>query len=146
MNMDFKFSGNVFKNTTEDHQRLYGDKYEPGKNYPEFTGVVEVPLSQITDFCEYVVWAQQSDELKVNDYLKEKVVPIKVSGWAKDAKSGKKFLSLSYSPDYKTKNQAAEAKDAHEIQQHQKKLDAEPQAVQKSAESLAKATDGDVIF
>lgn len=143
--MDFKLSGNVFKNTAEDHQRLYGDKYDAGKNYPEFTGTAEVPLSQVTAFCEYFIFGQGA-ELKTNDYLSEKVIPIKISGWAKDSKSGKKFLSLSFSPDYKTKTQAEQAKDAHEIQKHQEKLDAQPEPVQKAAESLASATDGDVIF
>ena len=143
--MDFKLSGNVFKNTEEDHRRLYGDKYDAGKKYPEFTGSVEVPLSQLREVCEYLIWAEKA-ELKVNDYLNEKVIPIKVSGWAKDSKSGKKFLSLSFGPDYKTKTQAAEAKDTYEIQEHQDKIDSQPEQVQKSAESLAKATDGDVIF
>ncbi len=143
--MDFKLGAAVFKNSDEDHRRLYGDKYDAGKKYPEFTGTAEVPLSQVTAFCEYFIWSQGA-ELKTNDYMEEQVIPIKISGWAKESKSGKKFLSLSLSPDYKTKTQAEQAKDAHEIQQHQEKLDAQPQQVQEAAESLASATDGDVIF
>ena len=27
--MEFKFNSNIFKNSPEDQQRLYGDKYDP---------------------------------------------------------------------------------------------------------------------
>ena len=29
--MEFKFNSSIFKNSPEDQQRLYGDKYDPGK-------------------------------------------------------------------------------------------------------------------
>ena len=41
--MEFKFNSNIFKNSTEDQQRLYGDKYDPDKNYPVFTGTASIP-------------------------------------------------------------------------------------------------------
>tara|TARA_B100000085_G_C18471567_1_gene483315 strand:- start:246 stop:683 length:438 start_codon:yes stop_codon:yes gene_type:complete len=137
MTMDFKFSSNIFKNTSEDLQRLYGDKYDPNKNYPNFTGTMVIPRSQLTILVQYLHWALRT-ELKTDDYLQDVVIPVKVSGWQKESKNGKKFLSLSYSPDYKTKMSAIEAKEASELAANQ------PTAEQ-AATNLAGATAGTVV-
>ena len=95
------------------------------------------------DLVEYLHWALRT-ELKTDSYLDDVVIPIKISGWQKESKSGKKFLSLSYTPDYKTLMAAREAKeaaelaDAQEIMQHQQNLD-------KAAASLAQGTAGSVV-
>ena len=52
-----------------------------------------------------------SHELKLTA-IWDDVVPVKISGWQKESKSGKKFLSLAYSPDYKTLMASREAKEA----------------------------------
>jgi len=141
--MEFKFSSTIFKNSTEDHQRLYGDKYDPNKMYPNFTGTVLIPKGQLQDLVDYLHWAVRT-ELKHDGYIKDDVVPLKISGWQKESQSGKKFLSLSYTPDYKTlmaakeKREAAELTDAQEIMQHQQTLD-------KAAASLAQGTAGSVV-
>jgi len=141
--MDFKFSSNIFKNSPEDQQRLYGDKYDPNKNYPVFTGTASIPKSQLAELVEYLHWALRT-ELKTDSYLDDVVVPIKISGWQKESKAGKKFLSLAYSPDYKTMlaardaKEAAELADTQEIQAHQESLD-------KAAASLAQGTAGTVV-
>lgn len=141
--MEFKFNSNIFKNSAEDQQRLYGDNYDPGKNYPAFTGTAGIPKSQLQDLVQYLHWALRT-ELKRDDYLNDEIVPIKISGWQKESKSGKKFLSLAYSPDYKTLKAAQDAKEAveladtQEIMQHQQSLD-------KAAASLAKGTAGTVV-
>lgn len=142
--MDFKFNSAVFKNSVEDQKRLYGDKYDPGKNYPNFTGTVSVPKGQLMQLVQYLHWALRTDELKHDDYIDDVVVPIKVSGWAKDSKSGKKFLSLQYTPDYKTMIAAQDAKEAHEIAQHQESID-QKQSLDDSAASLAQGTAGTVV-
>ena len=141
--MEFKFNSNIFKNSPEDQQRLYGDKYDPNKNYPIFTGTASIPKTQLSAFVEYLHWALRT-ELKTDSYLDDLVIPIKISGWQKESKSGKKFLSLAYAPDYKTMNAAREAKEAaeltesQEIAQHQQSLD-------KAAASLAQGTAGTVV-
>lgn len=142
--MDFKFSSSVFKNSAEDQKRLYGDKYDPDKNYPNFTGNLTIPKGQLLQLVQYLHWALRTDVLKHDDYVDDVVVPIKVSGWAKDSKSGKKFLSLQYTPDYKTMMAAKEAKEAHEIAQHQQSID-EKQSVDDAAASLAQGTAGTVV-
>ena len=136
--MEFKFNSSIFKNTPEDQQRLYGDKYDPNKNYPVFTGSVSIPKGQIPEFVEYLHWALRT-KLKADSYLNDVVIPIKVSGWQKEAKSsGKKFLSLSYEPDYKTMMAAKEAQEASQSAASQ------PTA-QDAAASLAKSTGGSVV-
>lgn len=141
--MEFKFNSNIFKNSPEDQQRLYGDKYDPNKNYPVFTGTASIPKKELAALVEYLHWALRT-ELKTDSYLDDVVVPVKISGWQKESKSGKKFLSLAYSPDYKTMMAAREAKesaeltDTQEIMQHQQNLD-------KAAASLAQGTAGSVV-
>lgn len=141
--MEFKFNSNIFKNSPEDQQRLYGDKYDPNKNYPAFTGTASIPKKELAALVEYLHWALRT-ELKTDSYLDDVVVPVKISGWQKESKSGKKFLSLAYSPDYKTMiaardaKEAAELTDAQEIAQHQQSLD-------KAAASLAQGTAGTVV-
>ena len=135
--MEFKFNSNIFKNSPEDQQRLYGDKYDPNKNYPVFTGTASIPKSQLPALVEYLHYALRT-ELKTDSYLDEVVIPVKISGWQKESKSGKKFLSLAYSPDYKTMLAAQEAKEASE-------LAAPAQTSQDAAASLAKSTGGAVV-
>ena len=141
--MEFKFNSNIFKNSPEDQQRLYGDKYDPNKNYPVFTGTASIPKKELAALVEYLHWALRT-ELKTDSYLGDVVVPVKISGWQKESKSGKKFLSLAYSPDYKTMvaardaKEAAELADTQEIMQHQQSLD-------KAAASLAQGTAGTVV-
>ena len=135
--MEFKFNSNIFKNSPEDQQRLYGDKYDPNKNYPVFTGTASIPKSQLPALVEYLHWALRT-ELKTDSYLDDVVVPVKISGWQKESKSGKKFLSLAYSPDYKTMTAAQEAKQASETSSPAGSVDV-------AAASLAEGTAGTVL-
>ena len=135
--MEFKFNSSIFKNSSEDQQRLYGDKYDPNKNYPVFTGTASIPKKELAGLVEYLHWALRT-ELKTDSYLDDVVVPVKISGWQKESKSGKKFLSLAYSPDYKTMMAAREAKESSEIAEHQGSID-------KAAASLAQGTAGSVV-
>ena len=136
--MEFKFNSNIFKNSPEDQQRLYGDKYDPNKNYPVFTGTANIPRKELAAFVEYLHWALRT-ELKTDSYLGDDVVPVKISGWQKESKSGKKFLSLAYSPDYKTLMASREAKEAAEIPSPTVSVDA-------AAANLAQGTAGTVVI
>ena len=49
--MEFKFSSSIFKNSPEDLQRLYGDKFDPNKNYPNFTGTLGIPVGSSLEVC-----------------------------------------------------------------------------------------------
>ena len=135
--MEFKLNASVFKNTPEDQKRLYGDNYDPNKNYPAFSGTLPIPRSQILSLVEHLQYAVRT-ELKHDEYLGEKFVPIQVYGWTKESKTRKKYLSLQYTPDYKTLMAAREAKEASE-------LAASAPTVQDAAASLAKSTGGSVV-
>ena len=137
--MDFKFKSTVFQNTAEDHKRLYGDRYDPNKPYPQLSGTISIPKGQLSDFVEYLHWAIRT-ELKNDSYLNDLVIPIKISGWQKKSdRTGKKFLSLDYTPDYKTLMAAREAKESAEIPAGTVSIDA-------SAANLAQATEGSVVI
>ena len=135
--MEFKFNSNIFKNSPEDQQRLYGDKYDPNKSYPVFTGTASIPKKDLPAFVEYLHWALRT-ELKTDSYLNDVVIPIKISGWQKESKSGKKFLSLEYKPDYKTMMAAQEVKEASQSALSE-------QNTEDAAASLAKGTAGTVV-
>ena len=135
--MEFKFNSSIFKNSPEDQQRLYKDKYDPNKNYPVFTGTASIPKKDLPAFVEYLHWALRT-ELKTDSYLNDVVIPIKISGWQKESKSGKKFLSLEYKPDYKTMMAAQEVKEASQSALSE-------QNTEDAAASLAKGTAGTVV-
>jgi len=136
--MDFKFKSNIFKNSVEDQKRIYKENYDASKDYPAFTGTLTIPKSQITDFVEYLHWALRT-ELKRDDYIDDVVLPVKISGWQKESKNGKAFLSLTYQPDYKTKVAAQEAKEAFAA------VAAPEPTAESSAANLAEATAGAVV-
>ena len=137
--MNFKFNGNVFKNTAEDHARIYGENYDPSKNYPGFTGTIEIPKGQLQEFVTYLHYACQT-QLKHSDYLNDDVVPVKMSGWAKTSANGKSYLSLQFAPDYKTQKAAEEAQQAEAA-----KATPTPSPVDQGAQAIAAATGGQVV-
>jgi hypothetical protein len=114
--MTFSVNGALFKQSEADWQKRMGDKFQAGKNYPEFDGVLNVPADQAYALAQYLMNADPQGD--------RNEIPVRLSGWAKTANSGVKYLSVVAKPDWKTQ-QAIEAKDA--------------------AESLAKATDGAVV-
>ena len=135
--MEFKFKSNIFKNTAEDHKRLYKEKYDPNKNYPHMTGTLSIPKSQLPMLVEYLHYALRSDALETDDYLNEVVVPVKISGYQQESKKGKKYLALSYEPNYKVMMAAKEAKEANQ----------QPagDSVDQGAANLAESTAGQVV-
>ena len=103
-----------------------------------------MPLSQLEEFVQYLHWAART-ELQSDSYMNEKIIPVKISGWTKDS-NGKKFLSLSFEPHYKTNMAAEEAKQAQgpagtiSLQEQQP-----AQTADTAAASLAQGTAGTVV-
>jgi hypothetical protein len=117
--MSFSVNGALFKQSAADWQKRMGEKYEAGKNYPEFDGVLNVPADQAYALAQYLMNAQPQGE--------RQEIPVRLSGWAKTASSGVKYLSIVAKPDYKV----------------QKAID-EAAAAGNAAKSLAQATGGTV--
>jgi len=136
--MEFKFKSNVFKNTAEDHKRLYGEKYDASKPYPQLSGTLSIPRSQLPMLVEYLHFALRTDAVQMDDYVKEIVVPLKISGYQnKSEKTGTSYLALTYEPDYKVLKAAKEAKEANQ----------QPagDSVDQGAANLAESTAGQVV-
>ena len=127
--MDFKFKAKLFKS-------------DPARNvnnnpkYPKYGGTIEMPLSKLQDLVEYLHWAAKTD-LKYDDFLKDHVVPVKISGW-NGGNENRTWVDLTFEPGYTTKIAAQEAKQASEL------ASSEPTA-ESSAANLAEATAGAVV-
>ena len=117
--MSFNVNGALFKQSAADWQKRMGEKYEAGKNYPEFDGVLNVPADQAYALAQYLMNAQPQGE--------RQEIPVRLSGWAKTASSGVKYLSIVAKPDYKVQKAIEEAA-----------------AAGNAAKSLAQATGGTV--
>ena len=91
--MTFKANGALFKNTPEKLQERFKDRYDPSRNYPAFDGVFSVKEDDRMAFASYIMNASPNDRGEI---------PIKISGWTKQAASGQNYLSLAFEPDYKT--------------------------------------------
>ena len=50
--MDFKLPLAVFSQTEEDHKKRYKENYDSSKNYPKYSGVMQITESDIIKLCE----------------------------------------------------------------------------------------------
>jgi hypothetical protein len=117
--MTFKSKGAIFKNTPEKLQQRLGDRYDAGKKYPDVDGVFGIKEEDRMAFASYIMNATPNDKGEI---------PVRITGYNNTSQSGTKYLGLSIEPDYKT----------------QKVID-EKLAAAGAAQSLAKATDGEVV-
>ena len=144
--MEFKFSSAIFKNEPADNRNNT-------PNFPTHGGILKMPLSQLEEFVQYLHWAART-ELQYDEFLKEKFIPVKVSGWAPkpepktqvQGQSKKRRMGLSLEPHYKTNMAAEEAKQAQgpagtiSLQEQQP-----AQTADTAAASLAQGTAGTVV-
>ena len=96
--MDFKLPLAVFSQTEEDHKKRYKENYDSSKNYPKYSGVMQITEDQIIKLCEYVQKAQPEH----SDFHGEGVVTIRATGYLNESKQGKKYIGLNLEPDFKT--------------------------------------------
>lgn len=99
--MSFSVNGALFKQSAADWQNRMGNRYEAGKNYPEFDGVLNVPADQAYALAQYLMNATPQGD--------RQEIPVRLSGWAKTASSGVKYLSIVAKPDYKVQKAIEEA-------------------------------------
>lgn len=102
--MTFKIKLAVFSNTDEDHKRVYGDNYDSSKNYPKYSGQMQIPESELPKFIEYL----QKCKPDHNEYLGEPAVPVKVNGWLSTSNKGVKYQGLTFEPVYKKQKEIEE--------------------------------------
>ncbi len=118
--MTFKVIGAIFKNTPEKLQQRLGERYDASKPYPDIDGVFGIKEEDRMAFASYIMNADPNDKGEI---------PLRVSGYNNVSKeTGIKYLRLTIEPDFKT----------------QKVID-EKLAAAGAAQSLAKATSGEVV-
>jgi hypothetical protein len=88
-----KFSAALFHQTAADLQARLGDRFNPATNYPAYDGVMSVPATLVPELIEYLTAAQPNERGEI---------PLKLAGWKKTSQSGKTYLSIQVSEDYKT--------------------------------------------
>ena len=103
--MDFKLPLAVFSQTEEDHKKRYKENYDPNKNYPKYSGVMQITEADIIKLCEYV----QKAKPEHSAFHGEGVVTIRATGYLNESKMGKKYIGLNLEPDYKTMKAIEEA-------------------------------------
>jgi len=103
--MTFKLKLAIFSNTEEDHKRVYGENYNSSKNYPKYSGNLQIPESELINFIDYL----QKCKPDPNDFHGEPVVPIKVSGWLSESSQGKKYQALTIEPVYAKQKEIEES-------------------------------------
>ena len=103
--MDFKLPLAVFSQDAEDHKKRYKENYDPNKNYPKYSCVMQITEADIIKLCEYV----QKAKPEHSDFHNEGVVTIRATGYLNESKMGKKYIGLNLEPDYKTMKAIEEA-------------------------------------
>ena len=103
--MDFKLPLAVFSQDAEDHKKRYKENYDPNKNYPKYSGVMQITEADIIKLCTYV----QKAKPEHSDFHGEGVVTIRATGYLNESKAGKKYIGLNLEPDYKTMKAIEEA-------------------------------------
>jgi hypothetical protein len=118
---DFSVSGALFPQSADDLKKRLKDRYDASKNYPQLDGVMNIPADVAYALAEYIMQGKP-----VGD---RQEIPIAISGWKRTTNAGKSYVSLSFKPHYKYEKAEGDA----------------AEAVTKAAESLAAATDGNVL-
>ena len=103
--MDFKLPLAVFSQTEEDHKKRYKENYDSSKNYPKYSGVMQITEADIIKLCTYV----QKAKPEHSDFHGEGVVTIRATGYLNESKQGKKYIGLNLEPDFKTMKAIEEA-------------------------------------
>jgi hypothetical protein len=118
MTDSFSVNGALFNQPIEEVKERMGDRFDPQKAYPQYEGVVNIPATVAYQLAEYIMQGKPIGE--------RNEIPLAISGWKRQSSSGKTYLSLSFKPHYKYEKNAEGA-------------------VNDAAQSVAKATDGNVV-
>lgn len=119
--MTFKANGALFVQSQEKLRARLGDRFDPSRNYPRYSGKINVPADQAYAMAAYLMNAQPDER---------GTIPMQISGWKKEPQGGgDAYVSMAIEPDYKT---------AKAIEEAGPKVDA-------AATRLAQATGGVVV-
>lgn len=72
---------------------LFPQEQKKSENSPDTTGNIEVLATEIPNLISYLQTAEKSE-----DYQGNQIVKIRMAGWTKESKAGKRFQSGKVSP------------------------------------------------
>ena len=72
---------------------LFPQDQKKSENSPDTTGNIEVLATEIPNLISYLQTAEKSE-----DYQGNQIVKIRMAGWTKESKAGKRFQSGKVSP------------------------------------------------
>jgi len=96
------------------------ERFDPGKNYPSYNGVVNIKAADAYALAEYIMNGIPSED--------KGEILLSIGGWKKTSEKGTPYLSLQFTPHWQYKAKPADK-----------------EAVDAAAKQLATATEGTVL-
>lgn len=72
---------------------LFQTKEKKSEMSPDFAGNIELPVSEVSNFLEYLKEAEH-----IEDYKGNRVIKFRLAGWSNQSKKGKQYQSGKVSP------------------------------------------------
>ena len=92
---NLRINGSLFQN---DPQQQLGDRFDPAKNYPHYTGVASLKPEEAMALADYLTGATPNERGEIN---------LRLAGWNRTSQgSGQWFLSLAVSVDQRQISQS----------------------------------------
>jgi len=96
----FAANGAIFRQDPNVLRQRMGDRFDPSKQYPAYSGTINVPADQAYAIAEYLMNAQPNERNEI---------PVSVSGWDKSSNTQPWYMSVQLKPDSRVQPAAAPA-------------------------------------
>lgn len=88
--MSFAATGSIFRQDPARVQQMMGDRYDPNKKYPHFSGSLKVPQDQVAALVHYLQTATPDERGQIL---------IDLSGWDAQSANLPWYMSVKLGPD-----------------------------------------------
>lgn len=99
---DFKIYGALFKENPDKQRERLGDKYDPTKNYPQYSGNLDLTAESAMDLVDYLTSATPDENGRIR---------LPLAGWVKKTKNNDNYLSFQASPPRTKSTQTSGSED-----------------------------------
>ena len=142
--MDFQIQGAIFKQSDEDNQKRFKDKYDPSKKYPQVRGEIRIRRDELVALCKKLQEYSGLDELKTYKFsyynketgereLQDHIgIPLDVTGYFGKTSNDTQMVSLTVSDHWLMQKMLKEQQEAQS-------------SASEAAASLAESTSGTVV-
>jgi len=96
----FAANGAIFRQDPNVLRQRMGDRFDPSKQYPAYSGTINVPADQAYAIAEYLMNAQPNERNEI---------PVSVSGWDKSSNTQPWYMSVQLKPDSRVQPAVAPA-------------------------------------